>query len=84
MNRILEYLSILPSLSHHLFRIINFNDLSLFLLRIRERTRERSTGNERLNPKPRFYPKDSDRQKIPFVLHLLIDPVVVFIQIFDI
>lgn len=29
MNRILEYLSILPSLSHHLFRIIiNFNDLS--------------------------------------------------------
>lgn len=81
MNRILEYLSILPSLSHHLFRIINFNDLSLFLLRIRERTRERSTGNERLNPKD---PKDSDRQKIPFVLHLLIDPVVAFIQIFDI
>lgn len=79
MNRILEYLSILPSLSHHLFRIINFNDLSLFLLRIRERTRERSTGNER-----QFYPKDSDRQKIPFVLHLLIDPVVAFIQIFDI
>lgn len=80
MNRILEYLSILPSLSHHLFRIINFNDLSLFLLRIRER----STGNERLNPKRQFYPKDSDRQKIPFVLHLLIDPVVAFIQIFDI
>lgn len=61
MNRILEYLSILPSLSHHLFRIINFNDLSFPFAK--EHVAAKIEGNECLNSNRQFYSKDSQKKK---------------------
>lgn len=68
MNRILEYLSILPSLSHHLFRIIiNFNDLSFPFAKEHVAAKiegeGRGGGDEWLNSNRQFYSKDSHCKK---------------------
>lgn len=71
MNRILEYLSILPSLSHHLFRIINFNDLSFPFAKEHVAAKIEGRGERMLKfESPILLKGFAKKKKIPFVVHL--------------